>query len=108
MGRSTAQHMVKSDASNYHCTSANSTKQNSSPTIQDTDTFHVAKICKALFSAENPNISKIDPAVTTKPVTDDTPVCCHSIDACLWLTNISKGSPPPPLMYLNDYEVKGL
>jgi hypothetical protein len=84
MGGSTAQHMVKSDASNYpFYTSANSTKQNPSSTIQDIDTFHVAKICQALLFAEKPSISKICPAVATKPVTDDTPVCCHFIDTCL-------------------------
>ena len=86
----------------------NSIKHSPSPILQDIDTFHVAKICQALPSTEQPDILKIDLAVGTKSVADDSSVCFHFIDACLGLTNFSKGSPPPPpLMYLYD-EVEGL
>jgi len=37
------------------------------------------KICQTLLSAEKPSISKIYPAVATKPVTDDTPRICWSM-----------------------------
>ena len=87
----------------------NSIKHSPSPILRDIDTFHVAKICQALPSTEQPDILKIDLAVGTKSVADDSSVCFHFIDACLGLTNFSKGSPPPPpLMYLDDDEVEGL
>ena len=88
-------------------TSAKSIKQGLSSIVQDIDSFHVAKICQALPSTEKP---KIDLAVATKSMVDNSPVCLHFIDAHLWLTHFSKGSPaPPPLMYLDDDEqVKGL
>ena len=83
--------------------------QSPSPILWDIDTFHVAKICWALPSTEQPDIPKIDLAVGTKSVADDSPVCFHFIDACLCLTYFSKGSPPPPpLMHLGDEEVEGL
>ena len=88
----------------------NSIKHSPSPILRDIDTFYVAKICWALPSTEQLDILKIDLAVGTKSVADDSSVCFHFIDACLGLTNISKGSPPPPppLLYLDDDEVEGL
>jgi hypothetical protein len=43
-------------------------KHSPSPILRDIDTFHVAKICQALPSTEQPDILNIDLAVGTKSV----------------------------------------
>ena len=84
MGGSTAQHMVKSDASNYpfymHLLIPPS--RTHLPLFRTLTPSMLPKSARPC-SLEKPSIPKIYPAVATKPVTDDTPVCCHFIDACL-------------------------
>ena len=70
--------------------------------------FHQAepsKVCQASCPAEKPGISEIDPTVAAKPLTSFWwySSILSFIDACLWLTYIPKGSPPPPLNVLGQW-----